>query len=85
MTSAGAFGILPPSVFISAVIVAAATALGFGPEPRSGASPDSAGVSRKSEVIEVGDQLQAVRDVQLDAAIVAKGSKINIAGRTVAA
>lgn len=35
-------------------------------------------------MIEVGDRLQAVRDVQLDEATVAEGSKISVSGRSVA-
>ena len=58
--------------------------LGFGAAADSArAEPSKAEPSRieKKDDIAVGDTLQATRDVELDEAIIAKGSKVSVSGR----
>ncbi len=76
------------------VLVAAALVLGFDAgtralldlEPTASADesrlPPSGSVQGRD--IQVGDTLQAVVDVELDEAIVAKGSKVSVSGRKTA-
>lgn len=43
--------------------------------------PSAAAAGQEAREIRVGDTLQAIRDVSLDEAIVAEGSKVNVSGK----
>lgn len=73
--------------------MAAALVLGFDAGGRAlldadGAAEASESTSPVASIqgrdIQVGDTLQAVQDVELDEAIVAKGSKVSVSGRKTA-
>jgi hypothetical protein len=52
-------------------------------DARPAGAADSSSVRVEASPIKVGDTLQAVRDVSLDEAIVAEGSKVQVSGRRV--
>ncbi len=62
-------------------LFAASCALGFA-APSSARATESGGPARvEASDIRVGDTLQAVRDVSLDAAVIAEGSKVSVSAR----
>jgi hypothetical protein len=74
---------LPTLAPLVAIVLSCVTTLGVIDHAKATTTTVQAGTVEAAD-IGIGDTLQAVRDVELDQATVAKGSKVAVSGRKVA-